>query len=57
VIADKIKQLVTGAIVEKVYTLEERAQHFRKHISNMNERLDRLEESINKIMDYLERRK
>jgi len=41
---------------ESLVLLEERADHLRKHIRLVHERLDHMDETINKLVNYLEKK-
>ncbi len=55
----KLKDFFRGTpftVEEKLHYLEERAQHLRKHINNMNARLDHIEVNINLILEKMEKK-
>lgn len=41
---------------ESLVLLEERAQHLRKHISTLYERIDRIEHAVDKLISYVEKK-
>lgn len=54
-ICDFFKQRAEENLKEAVNTLEERSQHARQHIHNISERLNSMEQRIDKLIDALEK--
>lgn len=54
-ICDFFKSKAEQKIEEAVVVLEERSQHFRKHIHNINERLNVIEHRIDRLIQALEK--
>jgi prefoldin subunit 5 len=53
---DLFKSKAEERVEEAVNVVEERTQHFRKHIHNINERLNLIEKRIDRLIEALERK-
>lgn len=55
-ICDFFKSSAQEKLEEAVHAVEERTQHFRQHIHNINERLNLIEKRIDKVIEALEKK-
>ena len=55
-ICDFFKTKSDEKLEEAVHVVEERTQHFRQHIHNINERLNLIEKRFDRLIEALERK-